>query len=706
MLDLKTRGDLNRAQALARVADVIIENYRPGVADRLGIGYERLSEANAGLIYVSLPGYGEGHPRRNTAGWDSAIGAETGLFRPPEGASPPVFTPLPIPSAFAAILGSLSVAIALLARDQTGAGQRIEVSLHQAMFSAIGVRLTKTHDIEPGDGSANIGRLMSRQYQCGDGRWVQNHGLYERFVHQWLEASGRKEWESELIAFIRGPGDRDALAKWRNRFEEVFLERSAWDWEEDINAVGGACAVCRTVEEWLAHEHPDASRMVVEVDDVDHGPMMQPGVSVNLRGTPGGIRAGAPRLGDHQEVDASEAGTIGQDAVVRPVTSVLDGVRVLDLCIVLAGPTCGRALAEFGADVIIIHNPGRPSPPVLAVDVDRGKRSIMVDLKSAEGKQVFWDLVATADVIVQSHRVGALDRLGIGYEEVKKRRPQIIFTSINAYGHGGPWAERPGWEQLAQATSGMQVRHGGRDGAPKLVTYPVNDYGTGLIAAYGVALALLERGRSGVGQQVDTGLSLTAGLLQSPYFLDYKGYERHDPEGLSLRGFSALSRLYEAGDAWLYLHCAGEESWGRLCKVADFSALATDVRFATAAARVENDDGLTAALAGVFAKRWRGEWIAMLTAVGVSASPNLRTEDFPDNPYLRSAGLIVTRDHPGLGSADHVAPAGMLSSTPARLGAPAPQAGGNTRAILSELGYGAGRIAALEKDGIVVQAQT
>ena len=446
-----------------------------------------------------------------------------------------MFSPLPMPSIFAAVLGALGVAAALLTRERTGRGQCIEAPLHASMFSAIGLRLVRFHgsDLNSGSGFVNIGTLMSRQYRCADGRWVHNHGMYERFVHQFLKAAGREEWTDEIISYVRGSEDPEAQAAWRRRFEAVFLERSAWDWERDINAVGGACTVCKTVDEWLVHEHPNAAGMVIEVDDADRGPMKQPGVSVNLRGSPGGVRSGAPRAWRAHCAALADRATFEtprpSPPEAPPVTAVLEGVRVLDLCIVLAGPTCGRALAEFGADVITIDDPRRPSQPIWTVDVNRGKRSIVLDLKTPEGLEVFWDLVDTADVIVQSHRAGALDRLGIGCEAVKRRRPGIIYTSINAYGFGGPWEERPGWEQLAQATSGMQVRHGGRDSQPKMVTYPVNDYGTGLLAAYGVALALLERERTGEGQQVDAGLALTAGLLQSPYFLDYEGYRRNDP---------------------------------------------------------------------------------------------------------------------------------------------------------------------------------
>ena len=709
VLDLKSRGDLERARELVRDADVVIENYRSGVADRLGIGYDVLSGVNPRLVYVSLPGYGEGHPKRNAPGWDAAIGAETGYFSPPDDVEGPVFSPLPMPSNFAAVLGALGVGLALLARERTGRGQRIEAPLHAAMFSAIGLRLVRFHgsDLTRGSGFANIGSVMSRQYRCADGRWVHNHGMYEHFVHQFLQAAGRQEWTDDMIAYVRGPDDPEGQAAWCQRFEEVFLERSAWDWERDINAAGGACSVCKTVDEWLVHEHPNAAGMVIEVDDAERGPMKQPGVSVNLRGSPGGVRGGAPKLDEH----ASQAWETANQQVQQPsqpssgsITDVLKDVRILDLCIVLAGPTCGRALGEFGADVIAIDDPRRPTQPIWTVDVNRGKRSIILDLKTPEGLEVFWDLVDTADVIVQSHRAGALDRLGIGYKAVKRRNPRIVYASVNAYGYGGPWEERPGWEQIAQATSGMQVRHGGRDAAPKLVTYPVNDYGTGLLAAYGVALALLERERTGEGQQVDAGLALTAGLLQSPYFLDYEGYERNDPEGLALRGFDALSRLYEASDGWLYLHCADEASWQALAAADGFEAVAFDPRFSDAETRAENDEALTAALAAVFSTRPREAWAAALTAVGVSVSLVSAVPDYYGEQFLRDAGLVVTRNHPGIGVVDHVGPPPLLSATPARLGTPAPRRGSDTKAILAELGYAPDRIAALERAGVVTQS--
>ena len=238
--------------------------------------------------------------------------------------------------------------------------------------------------------------------------------------------------------------------------------------------------------------------------------------------------------------------------LLSTLRSALDGVRVLDLCIILAGPTCGRTLAEFGADVIKIDNPSRGGYVQSHNDVNRGKRSILLDLKSAEGRDIFWQLVDTADVVAQNYRAGKLEKLGLGYEQVRQRKPDIIYASLNAYGHLGPWASRPGHEQFAQATTGMQRRFGG-DGRPMLQPNPVNDYGTGFMGAYAVALALLHRQRTGEGQHVDSALAYTAMTLQSPFMQLYAGKRWDEPRGQETLGSGPLHRAYQARDGWFFL---------------------------------------------------------------------------------------------------------------------------------------------------------
>ena len=704
-LDLKAAEGLKQAQELINWADVLIENFRPGVADRLGIGYGH-TKTNPGLIYCSLPGFGEDSPHRYERGWEPIVGAATGAHQGVAGMDEPLFLPLPSASSFAAIIAAVSVAMALNARQRTGRGQRIEVPLHSAMFAAMGRHLSNFHDINPPDLFTLPRNVMSHQYQCADGRYVQNHGMYQRFASQFLSAAGRPEWIEDLEDLYGADVSAETIEMWRQRVTKLFKEKTAKEWEDAIAETGGACTICKTVDEWLVHEHAIAGGMVVEVDDAQHGRMKQPGAPIRLRGTPGPAPTRAPKLGEHTDsalVEVRSAAPRSAPASGEGILAALEGVRVLDLCIVLAGPTCGRTLGEFGADVIKIDDPSRPYDYGGNLDVNRGKRSIQIDLKKEEGRQVFWKLLETADVVVENNRKGSLARLGLGYDEVRKRRPDIVYASLNAFGYDGPWAERPGWEQLAQATTGIQVRRGGRDAAPQLLPYPMNDYATGLLGAYSVALALHERSRTGQGQSVDGGLALTACLLQSPYFVDYEGFQRFEPEGLDVRGFSALSRLYRAADGWLYLHCPNEAAWDDLTRLPEFAHLCGDSRFSSAEERERSDAAVVDVISAVLATKGREHWIKALAQTNASIIENMAIPDFHNDPHVRRAGLIVGREHPGMGMADHLGAVARLSGTPARVGRPTPVLGAETDEILAEAGYAAGEIAALKTAGAVVQ---
>ncbi len=715
VLDLKSPACRNDAQKLVRAADVVIENFRPGVAERLGIGYEELTSSNPGLVYCSLPGFGEGSPYRDRPGWDPVIGALTGLHQatsmttPIEGSAGPLFTPLPAPSTFAAVTGAVSVAMALVARRRSGAGQRIEVPLHSVMFNAVGSRFVKFHDYEPENPFPFSGYVMARLFRCADGRWVQSSGVYRSFAGSFAKGIGREEWADELTAlFEQQPADAETRDLWLGRFRDIYAQRTAQEWETAISNEGGCITVCRTIDEWMETDQATTARIVETVDDASFGRMRQPGVHVRLRGTAGAIQGRAPTLGEHTDEVLNNAvlndpgpPRSASESPKAALASALQGVRVLDLTIILAGPICGRTLAEFGADVIKIDDPHRPADMRGWMEVNRGKRNILLDLKRPEGLEVFWRLLDETDVVVENNRKGALARLGIGYDNARRRKPTIIYASLNTYGHDGPWAERPGWEQLAQAASGIQVRRGGRDGTPALLTYPMNDCGTGLLGAFAVALALHERDRTGKGQQVDTGLALTASLLQSPFFLDYEGFERRDPEGIGVRGYSALSRLYPASDGWLYVHCPSDAEWQRFLAVAELESTDRDPPLATAQARAAHIEGIAGELLKVFPNKTSQTWLELLEQAGVSAAPNLASEDLRDDPYIRDAGLIVSRDHPGFGMVEHSGNVAQLSRTPVQLGRPAPALGADTQQVLTEAGYSPADVTALKKAGVV-----
>ena len=231
----------------------------------------------------------------------------------------------------------------------------------------------------------------------------------------------------------------------------------------------------------------------------------------------------------------------------------------MDTTQVLAGPTAARTLAEFGAEVIKINNPWEEGAGYrwqvhrYHTDVNRGKRTILIDLKRPEGLALLWRLVESADAFLQNLRLGVAERLGIGYEQVRAHKPDIVYLSVSAFGYGGAWQYRPGYEPNAQAITGMQARMGGGADRPAGQPFAINDYCTGLLGAFGLGLGLFHRLRTGEGQHVATSLGHAATFLQIPYMQTYEGKDWDEPSGPQAQGWGPLQRLYRAADAWFFL---------------------------------------------------------------------------------------------------------------------------------------------------------
>jgi crotonobetainyl-CoA:carnitine CoA-transferase CaiB-like acyl-CoA transferase len=432
--------------------------------------------------------------------------------------------------------------------------------------------------------------------------------------------------------------------------------------------------------------------MVLEVEDLQYGKMLQPGINVRLSRTPGAVRRPAPQPNQQRAEILAEVEARPPQPPPPPIAATmraaLEGVRVLDLCIILAGPTLGRTLAEFGADVIKIDSPTRGGYVASHNDVNRGKRSLLLDLKSEAGRDIFWRLLGDADVVAQNYRAGKLDRLGLGYEEVRQRKPDIVYASLNAFGHLGPWAKRPGHEQFAQAATGMQRRFGG-DGPPAVQPNPINDYGTGFMGAYAVALALLHRRRTGEGQHVDTALAYTAMVHQSPFMQLYDGKRWEEPSGQDRLGSGPLHRAYQARDGWVFIGARPDEV-SRLAAVDGLAGIAT-----------LQGDALEEALAQRFAGDTVATWVERLTKAGIGAQPCiLDLEDLMHDPWVTAHQLSLTREHDEIGLVTTCGPAPRLSRTPIRVGWPAPKPGADAREILAEIGL-AHRLEALIEAGVV-----
>ena len=691
-LDLKRAEDVAVARSLIQTADVVVENFRPGVMHRLGLGPEEITRDQPSLIYCSIPGFGSDDPRAAMPAYEGVVGAASATFRPPNADSPrPVYTAIPIASVYGAFQSVVAITVALNARERDGVGQRIEVPLFDSMFQSIGRFGVRVHNAPPS--VPTLQELWGGIFQCSDGQYVRFGGPGNQNFRQFVEAAGITSWDDEGLTDFDRPLDVPQFrAEAQQRIEDLFRTRTAQEWEDLIAEAGSEGAVCRTSAEWFDHPHARASQMVVEVDDPTYGKMLQPGINARMSLTPGRVRGPAPAPDQHREEILAELkprpafeAPAHQDAM----RAALDGVKVLDLCIILAGPTMGRTLAEYGANVIKIDNPRRGSTVARHNDINRGKRSILLDLRSEEGRDVFWTLLADADVVAQNYRAGSLERLGVGYEEVKKRKPDIIYASLNAYGHIGPWAERPGHEGFAQATAGMTRRFGGA-GMPESQPNPVNDYGTGFMGAYGVALALLHRQRTGQGQHIDSALAYTAMTLQSPFMQHYEGKQWDETSGQDALGTGPLHRAYQASDGWFFIG-APESALSALSGLEGISGIDSLRGDALASSLEERFQGNTVA-----------SWVERLAAAGVGAQRVItNVRELMTDPWVESHGLSLTREHDDLGLVTTCGPAPRLSRTPVRPGIPAPKPGTHAREILDEHGLGS-RYQTLLDSGVIL----
>ena len=434
--------------------------------------------------------------------------------------------------------------------------------------------------------------------------------------------------------------------------------------------------------------------MVIEVEDPTYGKMLQPGVAARMSATPGSVRSAAPTPNQHREEILAELKTArtprASKSVEATLRSALQGVKVLDLCIILAGPTLGRTMAEFGADVIKICNPARGRTVARHNDINRGKRSILLDLKSEEGRDVFWRLLEDADVVAQNYRAGKLAKLGLDYERVRERKPDIVYASLNAFGHIGPWALRPGHEQFAQAATGMDRRFGG-DGAPATQPNAVNDYGTGFMGAYATALALLHRQRTGQGQHVDAALAYTAMTLQSAYNNLYDGKTWDETRGQDAVGDGPLHRAYKANDGWFFLG-ADEADLDPLSGVEGLSGIAS-----------LQGEALAQSLEERFQSQTVDAWVHRLTGVDIGAHRVVAdVEELMNDPWVIDHGLSLIRPHDDIGMVTTCGPAPRLSRTPVTTGWAAPKPGKHAQEILGEVGMGDRFDRLLEQDIVLM----
>jgi crotonobetainyl-CoA:carnitine CoA-transferase CaiB-like acyl-CoA transferase len=399
---------------------------------------------------------------------------------------------------------------------------------------------------------------------------------------------------------------------------------------------------------------------------------------------------------------------------MTPPSLSLDGVRVLDLSRVLAGPFCGMLLSDLGADVVKIEDTGsgdesRTWPPhkdgesAAFLVINRNKRDMTLDLKAPEGAAVLKRMVATADVLIENFRTGTMESFGLGYDTLAAINPRLVYCSISAFGRTGPRKDAAGYEALMQAFSGIMSITGEPDGAPLRCGVSFLDLTTGIFSAFGIVNALLHRERTGLGQRVDGSLLETAVTL-----LNYhaEGYllagVQPKPLGSSHPSLSPY-RTFKCRDGqWVFIAGANDRFWQRLAPALGLPEMVTDPRFAKNIERVKNRRALEAALEAAIARHDREPLLKTLEEAGVPATPVNTVQQVMEDAQTAACSMIERVVHPRLGEIPVVGTPVKFSRMRPGVRRPAPQQGEHTDEILAEHDYTAADIAALRAKKVVV----
>jgi len=607
----------------------------------------------------------------------------------------PVWLVTPVITYMTGILAALGTTAALLARERGAPGQRVAVSGLQAALALnsgtyVTGRETRGSLSQFGDPRGQIATYAL--FQTADG-WVFIGALTPAFVVKLMTVLDRVDLLAHPL--LQGPplgyGVPEIKALVRSELDPILATRTTAEWICVLREADIPCGAVRTREDAIADDDARRLGLVVPLADPVLGPTWQPGPPAGFSDTPAPPLRAASVPGN-DPAPAAAPRRARRSSGPAPRTS-LEGIRVLDLASFIAGPVCPMLLADLGADVVKIESAdGDPFRMAIFAFVgwNRGKRSLVLDLKRPDGRDVFLDLARRADVVVDNFRGGVMERLGIGWETLHALNPRLVHTSITGYGQSGPLATLPGFDPIFQAQSGLMAAQGGADD-PVFHMVAYNDYAAGALGALVTVAALFARERTGRGQRVDASLFRTSYVAQALDMIACAGRPPSPIGGRDYVGPSAARRIYPVADGFVCIAASTPAHAAALGRVAGTPVALTDP-----------PDGIVAtAVARAIAGSSRAEALDRLRAAGVPAAPCLGFQELFTDAVLRAGGCILEHEHPVLGPLLMPGAFIDLDATPVVVARSSPVLGADGAEVLAEMGYAPERIDALVAAGTV-----
>lgn len=718
-LDLsRQHSELHR---LVRWADILVHNYPPPAMAAREIAYDSFRALNPRLVMCSITPFGLTGPHKDYHAYELTVAHAGGWAWLSPGASDrPDLPPLKACGQQCDFQGGLAAATATLAAYtralSTGVGEHIDLSV-QAFIASFLEQAIVYHSY--------LGRVASRlgqhymypwgMYECQDGLIFlvcPEEDQWERLV----ELMGTPEWTTWEIFSGRTNRikNQDAL--------KVYVEDWTRQWKvEDLFHAGQARRLCfapvLTMAGLARQAQLHARNFFVEVTHPRAGTLTHLGAPYQLHEPWWQLRRPAPLLGEHNE---EVQGSLGQvqgslrqvkesaERLRTPNSELpLASVRVADFSWVWAGPYCTMHLAYLGAEVIKIESlahldlmrrlPIAPKGVKPGYDTsgpfnqwNQSKKSIQLNLRKAEGLALAKQLIQHCDVVIDNFATGVMDDMGLGYEELKKLKPDLIVVSISGYGHTGPLKEYMGYGPAIPPLTGLSALTGYQDGPPQELGVSIGDPNAGITAAAGICAALAARKRTGRGQYIDVALWSAATVLAAEGWMEYamNGTELPRQGNRDVRMAPHNCFRCRGEDAWVAIACGDEEEWRALCHVMGQPQLVDDPRFRTVSDRKIHEDELEQVLTAWTLQQDRWEITHTLQAVGVAAFPSMSSKDLLEDAQLNGRGFFARLPHPQVGTQTHTGIPWILTNAPNGVCSPAPLLGQHTDEVLRDvLGY-------------------